>query len=156
MIKYFCDRCGKEITDNVNAVVEHNEAKDALGITIMTFPEIIHLCDECQYNELTCGFKVGDKVISDDGRVGQIIDICPCDQCQERGFCEPEVEFDDGRTDYITVSNKKNGFRSFYKIGDHIFGNLDDSYLVARTTALKEELYILEKQLNVVRNLKNN
>ena len=156
MIKYFCDRCGKEITDNVNAVVKHNEAKGARGVTIMTFPEIIHICDECQYNELTCGFKVGDKVITDDGRVGQIIDICTCDQCQERGFYEPEVEFDDGRTDYITVSNKKNGFRSFYKIGDHIFGNLDDSYLVARTTTLKEELHILEKQLNVVRNLKNN
>ena len=46
MIKYCCDRCGKEITGNIGATAD--------GIC---------LCDECMNDDLTCGFKVGDEVI---------------------------------------------------------------------------------------------
>ena len=33
-------------------------------------------------------FAVGDKVITIYGDVGHVIDICRCDRCLERGFCE--------------------------------------------------------------------
>ena len=32
MIKVFCDKCGKEITDNVNNVIEETEAKTVMVI----------------------------------------------------------------------------------------------------------------------------
>lgn len=155
MIKCFCDRCGKEIIDNVNIISEETDIVDCYDKVIMKFRSgISHICDECQYNELTCGFKVGDEVITYDGRVGKIIDICTCDECKKRSFYEPEVWFDNGDTDYITVSSKNNGFKYFYKIEDRIFGNLDDNYLVTHITSLKGELNQLEAQLNVVKTLK--
>ena len=154
MIKYFCDRCGKEITGNVNKIVEDVPVVDTLGATLCKFDRVIHICDECQHNELTCGFKVGDKVITSDGRVGEIFEICTCDECRKRGFFEPTVEFDDGDMDYITISAKKNGFKYFYQIGDKVFGNLDDGYLLDRISCLKGELQQLESQLAVVNKLK--
>ncbi len=155
MIKYFCDRCGKEIKGKVHEITDTTEA---IGYhtrdVVATWKNVQHICDECNQQDLTCGFKVGDEVITDDGRVGKIINICTCEHCEERGFYEPEVEFDDGDTEYIEISDKKNGFNSFYKIGDRVFGNLDDSYLVARTTSLRDELHMLDKQLDIVKRLK--
>ena len=31
-------------------------------------------------------FAVGDKVITIDGVVGHVVDVCRCDRCLERGF----------------------------------------------------------------------
>lgn len=154
MIKVFCNKCGKEITGNVNTVTETTEAVDCRDNVVAIWTDTVHHCDECQYEELSCGFKVGDQVITDDGRVGEIVDICACDRCKERGFYEPEVQYNNGETDYITISAKNNGFKNFYKIGGHIFGNLDDSRIVARILGLREELEDLEAQLKVVEKLK--
>ena len=82
MIKCFCDKCGKEITGSAKKVVEEIEAVDLYSNTIVKFPKVTHICDECQ-DDLTCGFKVGDQVITDDGRVGTITDICTCEQCKK-------------------------------------------------------------------------
>lgn len=154
MIKVFCNKCGKEITGNINTVTEKTQAIDCRDNVVATFTDTVHYCDECQYNELTCGFKVGDEVIMYDGRVGEIIDICTCDRCRERGFFEPEVQYSNGEIDYIMISDKNNGFKNFYKIGDRVFGNLDDSRLLARILGLREELEDLEAQLAVVNKLK--
>lgn len=156
MIKVYCDRCGKEIIGRAFKVMEEVEAVDGLGHILVKFPKETHICDECQYKELTCGFKIGDQVITDDGRVGSIIDICTCDTCKERGFYEPEVQYHNGETDYIMISAKNNGFKNFYKIGDQIFGNLDEERLVLRIATRREELEELEAQLAVVNKLKNN
>lgn len=161
MIKVYCDKCGKEITGNVNKVMEQIEVTDALGCTLLTLPKETHICDECQHNELTCGFKVGDQVIMDDGRVGVIVDICDCESCKRRGFYEPRVKMEIGEGQiYITDTDKKNGFISFYKIGDQVFGNLDEKWLLDVIKGKKEELHNmkhnlleLEVQLNVVRTL---
>lgn len=162
MIKVYCDKCGKEISGNVNQSVEYNEAKDALGVTLVVLPKIIHLCDECQYNELTCGFKVGDQVITDDGRVGKITSFCDCESCKKRGFYEPNIkmEIGDGHI-YITNTDKRNGFKNFYSIGNQVFGNIDEQYVLDAITYKKDqiqevnmELFELNAQLNVVRNLK--
>ena len=154
MIKFYCDKCGKEITGNVNTVVEETQAVDRQDNVVATWTDTVYYCDECQYEELNYGFKIGDEVITYDGRVGSIIDICTCDRCKERGFFEPEVQYNDGGTDYIMISAKNNGFKDFYKIGDQIFGNLDDRRLLARILGLREELKDLEEQLTVVNKLK--
>ena len=152
MIKIYCDKCGKEITGNVHKVIEHIKATDGLGAVLVTFPKEVHYCDECQYKELTCGFKVGDQVITDDGRIGIIESICDCDSCKKRGFYEPQVKMTVGECQiYITDTDKKNGFISFYKIGDQVFGNIDKEAkkrIRERIVDLRHELAEYESQLN--------
>ncbi len=178
MIKYFCDRCGKEtpkafkvilkdvirggrcddvlfVLDNGILCEECSEKFEAIKDKLKREEDIFEMTDE-DIELLHHPFKVGDEVITDDGKVGKIIDICKCDKCKERGFYELEVEFDDGDTDYISISDKNDGFGSFYKIGSHVFGNLDDSYLLSRIAYLRGEMRELETRLNVVRELKEN
>ena len=160
MIKVYCDKCGKEITGNVNKVMEQIEVTDALGCTLLTFPKETHICDECQHNELTCGFKVGDQVIMDDGRVGVIASICDCDRCKNRGFYEPNVKMVIGNDQiWISDTDKRNGFISFYKIGDQVFGNVDKEAtkrIRERIADIRHELVNYESQLNVLSDLTNN
>ena len=145
MIKYFCDRYSKEITGNTGVTTDN-----------------VCLCDECMADDLTCGFKVGDEVITSTGKVGRIIDICTCDRCKERGFFEPKVgvEIGDGAI-YITDNDKRVNFRSFYKIGDKVFGNIDEDdvlydieFAKERIQELKIKLIKLDAQLSVVKTLK--
>lgn len=163
MIKVFCDKCGKEITDNVNTVMEEDEVKNCYGDTVMKFARASYqYCDECMKNGLTCGFQVGDEVVTSTGEVGKIIDICTCDNCKERGFYEPKVEVEIGSgAIYITDNDKRVNFRSFYKIGDQVFGNLDEDavlYDISTTKReirkLQEELIQYDAQLNVVKKMK--
>lgn len=103
MIKYFCDKCGKEIESG-------------------------NLCPQCLDEELTCGFKVGDVVITDDGKTGVIKSLCTCERCKQRGFYEPKVAIDNDTTPfYISISDRDDGFASFYRIGNRVFGNIDHS-----------------------------
>lgn len=44
MIKYFCDKCGNEITTTIRAVPIY--ARDSIGVTI-AFIGYNHLCEEC-------------------------------------------------------------------------------------------------------------
>ncbi len=164
MIKVYCDKCGKEITNKVNNVEKTVEATDIYGATLVEWTKVIQMCDECHYNDLTCGFKVGDEVITSTGQVGKITDICDCDNCKERGFYEPSVEVEIGSGSvWITNNDKKVNFASFYKIGDQVFGNLDEQCVLDDIKRKKEEIYNmkrelieLEAQLNVVKVLKNN
>lgn len=162
MIKVFCNKCGKEITGNVNTVTEITEAVDCRDDVVATWTDTVHYCDECQYEELSCGFKVGDQVITSTGKVGTIIDICTCDKCKDRGFYEPavEVEIGDGSI-WITDNDKRVNFRSFYKIGDYIFGNIDEDCVLDNIKSKKkyireqqEELIELEAQLDMINVLK--
>ena len=163
MIKFFCDKCGKEITDNINTVIEETEAKNCCDNTVMKFASASYqYCDKCMEKGLTCGFKVGDEVITSTGEVGRITHICTCDFCRDRGFYEPTVEVEIGNNAiYITDSDKRNNFRSFFKIGDQVFGNIDEDDVLYNIKSTKEqikelqsELIELEAQLNVVKMLK--
>ena len=102
MIKYFCDKCGKEIESG-------------------------NLCSSCQEEELTCGFKVGDVVITDDGKTGVIKSLCTCERCKQRGFYEPKVAVDNDAPFYISHVDRDEGFANFYRIGNRVFGNIDRS-----------------------------
>lgn len=157
MIKIYCNKCGKEITGNVNREVEERKAIDLYGTVVAKWTDILHYCDECQYEDLAFGFKVGDQVITDDGRVGIIESICDCERCKKRGFYEPNVKTTIGNTGiWITDTDKRNGFLSFYKIGDKVFGNIDEDAekrIREQMADLRHELAEYESQLNVLRGL---
>ena len=171
MIKYFCDRCGKEITyangytipprmKNDNGIMHHggfficnecenkwNEVKDRVSDI-----DFIEMSD----NELQLyryDFKIDDKVITADGRTGTITDICTCDICKERGFYESTVDFGN-YIGYITISDKDDGFESYYQIGDRVFGNLDEETVNNEVDECKKRLLKLYKQLSLITNLK--
>ena len=135
------DKRGEEINYNVNMAIEE--------------PDIENRYDEYIENDLTCGFKIGDEVITSTGEIGRIIGICTCDLCKRRGFYEPEVEFTiGGAARYISNNDKKDNFRSFYKIGDKVFGNIDEDEIKNRINKLQMELIDLDLQLNVINSLK--
>lgn len=154
MIKVFCDKCGKEITGNVNTITEETQAIDCCDNVVATWTDTVHYCDECQYEDLTCGFKVGDQVITDDGCVGIIESICDCDRCKKRGFYEPRVRMTIGNDQiWITDTDKKNGFISFYQIGDKVFGNVDEEAkerIEQRIDELQDELVKYKSQLHML------
>lgn len=161
MIKIYCDKCGKEITDNVNVFSDDTEIRDGHNVLVAYKGKTLYYCDECRYDDLTCGFKVGDQVITSTGKVGKITNICTCDQCKDRGFYEPVVEVENS-TDLIWITNndKRVNFRSFYQIGERIFGNIDEQHVVDDIRCKKDEiknaqqeLIELEAQLNVVKKL---
>lgn len=184
MVKYFCDKCKKEVP-RVTRVLEEQWAKDGHGAKLMPFIVAAHdLCDKCnerfkrldldiadymklseeELNLLEFTFKVGDEVVTSTGKIGIITDICTCDRCKERGFYEPVVETKVGNgTIYITDNDKRANFRSFYKIGDRVFGNLDEDDLLdsiernqAQIRELNEELDQLIWQRNVIKYYKKN
>lgn len=180
MVKYFCDRCGKEME---NGRKLYTAVYDALGTLITTIGPAKHLCEECcekldaikdklEHEEdifdvtdedielLRYTFQVGDKVITSDGRTGTITDICDCDRCKKRGFYEPKVKMDFGASQiWITDTDKENGFISFYRIGDRVFGNVDteaEKRIRERIRELKHEVIEYEAQLDMMKKLENN
>ena len=183
MIKYFCDRCGKECNKEIRTIQRF--AYDGLGNKIV-WTRNDHLCKECDekfmeiHNKLKneddifdmtdediellrYTFKVGDTVITSTGEVGHIDWVCTCDQCKERGFYEPHVEVEIGvGSIYITDNDKRTSFRSFYKIGDRVFGNINEDSLKysiesanSQITELEEDLKQYYKQLDVIKCMKN-
>jgi hypothetical protein len=154
MIKYFCDRCGKEIDGKVNEYTDTTEAiNHHTQKVVATWKTVEHICDECEQKELVCGFKVGDEVITSTGEVGVITSICTCDRCKERGFYEPTVDFGD-YTDCIMISDKNNGFKSYYKIGDRVFGNINEESVNKELEEIGERYNKLVKQQSIINLLK--
>ena len=162
MIKCFCDKCAEEVVEP-NMVVEAVDAKDVRGVIIATWNKYVYaLCNKCygrfkrssldisEFMKLPiedlqiydCMFEVGDEVITDDGRVGVIESICDCEKCKKRGFYEPMVINREAGTYqiYISDTDKENGFRSFYKIGDNVYGNIDEDTLLYHINSTREEM----------------
>ena len=180
MIKYYCDKCGKETTgDKIQRVIQYIHAVDSRGNKLAEFPRAAYdLCEEChsKYDKLDLEikdfmemsdeeielalytFKVGDKVITDDGCIGTITDICTCEPCKKRGFYEPRVKLEVGLDGiWITDTDKNNGFANFYSIGDQVFGNIDEKCIdriKEQISDRRREIVELEAQLNVVETLK--
>ena len=164
MIKYFCDRCGKEIASTKTIALgkitlgglelckdcyhKCNEVKDRVSDA-----DFIKMSDK-ELQPYRCDFKVGDKVIDKYVRAGKIIDICTCERCRERGFFEPTVQYDDGSTDYIMRYDWETGFKSYYQIGNYIFGNLDEESVRKEIDECKRRTLQLYNQLNTIHVMK--
>lgn len=162
MIKCICDMCAEEVMQ-LNRVAKNEYATDAFGHPIViTKQHIYELCNKChgrfkrsnldiaEFMKLPiedlqlydCMFEVGDEVITDDGRVGVIESICDCEKCKKRGFYEPMVINREAGTYqiYISDTDKENGFRNFYKIGDNVYGNIDEDTLLYHINSTREEM----------------
>lgn len=66
-------------------------------------------------------FHVGDYVEDITGRIGYINLICHCKHCEEVGFYEPYVIYNNGDGDYITFYECEKGFPSYRRIGQYDF-----------------------------------
>ena len=100
-------------------------------------------------------FAVGDKVITIYGVIGHVIDICRCDRCLERGFCEltwrSDVDHDVG---WITIYDAERGLDDFYQIGKYQFNHEFDKEFVRNMLVDKElEMARLKRQLEMMEEL---
>ena len=100
-------------------------------------------------------FAIGDKVITINGVIGHIVDICKCERCLERGFCEPTWKMDDsGDVDWITIHDAERDFDDFYQIGKYRFGRTFNKSVVRAMIIEKEvEIRRLKRQLQVMEEL---
>jgi hypothetical protein len=92
--------------------------------------------------------RTGDKVITADGRVGRVVGVKECDQCDDRGFWEV-TWLQNGRQtefDYITYTDKENGFPDFYLIGKNFFGNKISTEEMERRIAEQREVVRTETE----------
>ena len=100
-------------------------------------------------------FAIGDKVVTIYGEVGHVVDICRCDRCLERGFCEPIWKADGSIVEkWITIHDAESGFDDFYQIGKYRFGHEFDKELVHRMLVEKGlEVKRLKRRLQVIEEL---
>ena len=142
MIKIYCNKCGKPVIKFRQVHKNINNARYNLCFDCASKWDMFHtytvnvdvedfmaMSDE-EIELALYTFKVGDQVITSTGEVGTVTSICTCDQCKNRGFYEPQVKTEIGNyTIYITDNDKRVNFRSFYRIGDRVFGNIDEDVL---------------------------
>ena len=89
----------------------------------------------------------GDLVMSVSGQRGIVAYICDCDQCQERGYLEPRIQWEDGSGDYISQYDSEHGYPEFYRIGENVFNyNVQTSKLLG---------FIEDKQKDLRKTLKD-
>ena len=99
-------------------------------------------------------FKIGDKVITVEGQIGEIVNICDCEECRRRGFCEPMWKRpDDYYVNYITIYQAESGFPGFYQIGRYHFNDFDKDEVLRQITCYEEKLIKLKKQLSFIEEL---
>lgn len=99
-------------------------------------------------------FKVGDDVITTDGKRGKIVDVCTCSACAERGFYEPTwIAEDDNAKEYITIGTALCGFNEYYQIGEYRFNDFDKDEVLYNMALYERELKKLKKQLKVIEEL---
>lgn len=99
-------------------------------------------------------FKVGDRVITTEGETGVIVNICTCEQCEERGFYELTWIRDIGHTyEYITNYNAENGFKGYYQIGEYRFDEFDKDSIFKQIVKHEMEIFKLKTQLRNIRKM---
>ena len=176
MIKYFCDRCGKEsrihitlpiyIHDGKGNVIEQIDEKDICEDCAKKLAEIkdelvkkhylqdFMLMSDEDIELLRYTFKVGDKVITAEGLTGVVKEVCTCSKCKRRGFYELTVEMEDGSTDWVMRTDKERGFKSYYSIGDRIFGNLNEESVSKEIYECQKRMLQLYEQLGTIQELR--
>ena len=105
-------------------------------------------------------FNVGDEVITIYGEKGKIVDICECELCRSRGFCEPKwVEDNDDEQweHYISNFEAENGFDGYFKIGKYRFNSFNKDHVLNQiayhedeTKKYKESLKVIEEYVDPI------
>lgn len=96
--------------------------------------------------------KVDDLVIYADGKKGKVTEICECDECRRRGFCEPTVLCEDYTIDYITIYDKENNFKRFFVIGKTLYGNkVGETEIIEQIDKIEEQRTKLKEQNDQLR-----
>lgn len=91
--------------------------------------------------------KVGDKIITYEGKAGKVTRICACEKCKKRKFFEPFVEYEDGSGEYITAFDKEKNFHRYYLIGNKVLGNkTEEFYLENHIKNIDEAVELLKKE----------
>ena len=100
-------------------------------------------------------FAIGDKVVTICGDVGHIVDICKCDRCLERGFCELTWRSDiNHNVGWITIYDAERDFDDFYQIGKYRFDHTFEKSRIRSMIIEKEvELRNLKRQLQMMEDL---
>ena len=92
--------------------------------------------------------RTGDKVITADGRVGRVVVVKECRLADDRWIWEA-TWLQNGRQtdfDYITNTDKENGFADFYLIGKNFFGNKIGNEEMERRIAEQREVVRTETE----------
>ena len=63
-----------------------------------------------------------------DGKIGKIVEVCKCEQCELRGYYEPVIEYTHKERDYVSVYWKDNLKASYniidlIEVGDYVNGS---------------------------------
>lgn len=107
-------------------------------------------------NSLNPLFKVGDKVVTSMGKEGVITSICDCEMCQQRGFLESNVRYEDGEYGIIDIVDFENNFDDYYSIGDKVYGNILADITILKDYIKRQQFSINEtkKQIKLIQKLK--
>ena len=73
--------------------------------------------------------KVGMYVRDEEYGIGKVTDICTCEQCEERGFYQPIIKYQN-HSEYVTTYNNmqdykgraKDNFMDLIEAGDYLNG----------------------------------
>lgn len=103
-------------------------------------------------NQTDYDFKVGDLVVTVYGDIGNITDICDCDECKKRGFYEPRWVDRNGEEHYITNYAYLCRFMDeYYQIGKYHFNNrFSKEYVTREVKKREDELAVWKKRLAVI------
>ena len=100
-------------------------------------------------------FAIGDKIVTICGDVGHIDDICKCDRCIERSFCELTCRsYINHNVGWITIYDAERDFDDFYQIGKYRFDHTFEKSRIRSIIIEKEgELRGIKRQLQVMEGL---
>mgnify|MGYP003300833493 CR=1 FL=1 len=103
-------------------------------------------------------FKIGDEVITVNGEIGEIIDICTCSECERRGFYEltwKGVGENTHGVHWITEFDMLDNFRCFYKIGNYRFNDFDKESMMNTIKYYESILKESKRCLQTIEELEN-
>lgn len=100
-------------------------------------------------------FNIGDEVITTDGMRGTITDICECERCKERGFCEPVWVDEYDEEVFITNVTVRMNFPGYYKIGNYRFHDFNKNNVQVNIDFHEAELARYKKQLKFIEEYEN-
>jgi len=82
-------------------------------------------------------------------KIGKVIEVCDCEYCNERGFFEPTIQYNNKEIDYITIYDKPYITYSFniidlIEVGDYVEVEFEDGEQGVFQTMNNKEIAIYD------------